>query len=51
MTRLQLHLVDGTYELFRSHFGAPAREAPDGTPVGAVAGRAEVMSVFEPAPW
>ena len=35
---MKLHLVDGTYELFRSHFGAPARAAPDGTPVGAIAG-------------
>ena len=33
-----LHLLDGTYELFRSHFGAPPRGAPDGTPIGAVHG-------------
>ena len=33
-----MHLLDGTYELFRSFFGAPARAAPDGTEVGAVAG-------------
>ena len=35
---VKLYLVDGTYELFRSHFGAPPRAAPDGQPVGAVAG-------------
>lgn len=35
---MQLHLLDGTYELFRSFFGAPPREAPDGREVGAVAG-------------
>ena len=35
---MKLYLVDGTYELFRAHFGAPPRNAPDGRPVGAVAG-------------
>ncbi len=35
---MRLHLLDGTYELFRAHFGAPERPAPDGRPVGAVAG-------------
>ncbi len=35
---MKLFLVDGTYELFRSHFGAPPRVAPDGQPVGAVTG-------------
>ncbi len=35
---MNLYLVDGTYELFRAHFGAPSRSAPDGAPVGAVAG-------------
>ena len=35
---MQLHLLDGTYELFRSFFGAPPRSAPDGREVGAVAG-------------
>ena len=34
----QLHLLDGTYELFRSHFGAPPRSSPDGMEVGAVHG-------------
>lgn len=30
--------MDGTYELFRSYFGAPKRKAPNGTEIGAVAG-------------
>jgi 5'-3' exonuclease len=33
-----LHLLDGTYELFRSYFGVPPRSAPDGREVGAVRG-------------
>ena len=32
---MKIYLVDGTYELFRSHFGAPPRKAPDGREVGA----------------
>ncbi|MFI5276065.1 MAG: 5'-3' exonuclease H3TH domain-containing protein [Ktedonobacterales bacterium] len=35
---MKLYLVDGTYELFRSHFGAPPRTAPDGREVGATLG-------------
>ncbi len=35
---MQLHLLDGTYELFRSHFGAPPRHAPDGRAIGATRG-------------
>lgn len=35
---MRLHLLDGTYELFRSYFGAPRRTAPDGHEVGAIAG-------------
>ena len=35
---MNLHLVDGTYELFRAHFGAPPRIAPDGREIGAVQG-------------
>lgn len=33
-----LHLLDGTYELFRNHFGAPPRQTPEGWEIGAVAG-------------
>src|SRR5689334_20758768 len=35
---MKIYLVDGTYELFRSHFGAPSRKAPDGREVGATLG-------------
>ena len=35
---MKLHLVDGTYELFRNHFGAPPKKAPDGHEVGATLG-------------
>jgi 5'-3' exonuclease len=35
---LKIHLVDGTFELFRSYFGAPRATAPDGREVGATRG-------------
>ena len=35
---MKIHLVDGTYELFRHHFGAPPRKAADGREVGATVG-------------
>lgn len=35
---MQLHLIDGTYELFRAYFGVPKRHAPDGREVGAIYG-------------
>ena len=35
---MKVHLVDGTYELFRSYFALPPIKAPDGRPVGAVRG-------------
>jgi 5'-3' exonuclease len=35
---MKIHLVDGTYELFRSHFGAPPRRDPGGREVGATVG-------------
>ncbi len=38
-----LHVVDGTYELFRSYFAVPARTAPDGTEVGATYGLLQSM--------
>jgi 5'-3' exonuclease len=33
-----VHLIDGTYELFRSHFGAPPRQTPEGWEIGATHG-------------
>src|SRR5690606_34578601 len=35
---VRVHLVDGTYELFRSYYGAPSASAPDGREVGATRG-------------
>ena len=35
---MRVHLVDGTYELFRQFFGQPPRAADDGTEVGATYG-------------
>jgi 5'-3' exonuclease len=35
---LRIHLVDGTYELFRSFYGAPPKKSPDGREVGATKG-------------
>ena len=35
---MKIHLVDGTYELFRAHFGAPPKKAANGMEVGATLG-------------
>lgn len=35
---MKVHLIDGTFELFRAYYGAPAASAQDGTEVGAVRG-------------
>jgi 5'-3' exonuclease len=35
---MKVHLVDGTYELFRNYYGAPPKTAPDGREVGATLG-------------
>ena len=35
---MQVHLVDGTYELFRHYYGRPEHLDPDGVDVGAVRG-------------
>ena len=35
---MKIHLVDGTYELFRAYFAMPKITSPDGRPVGAVRG-------------
>lgn len=47
---MKIHLIDGTYELFRNHFGAPPRKAPDGREVGATLGllRSMLMLVTSP---
>lgn len=43
---MKIHLVDGTYELFRSHFGAPPKKAPDGREVGATLGLVRSMMLL-----
>ncbi|MHB8328852.1 MAG: flap endonuclease, partial [Acidimicrobiales bacterium] len=35
---MKVHLLDGTYELFRHHFGQPPRASADGAEIGAVRG-------------
>lgn len=35
---MKIHLIDGTYELFRSFYGPPPKKAPDGKEVGATIG-------------
>ncbi len=40
---MNLHLIDGTYELFRAHFALPALQAPDGREVAAVRGLAQTL--------
>jgi 5'-3' exonuclease len=35
---MKLHLVDGTYELFRNYYGAPPKKLADGREVGAALG-------------
>ena len=37
---MRVHLIDGTYELFRTFFGAPSATASDGREVGATRGLA-----------
>ena len=40
---MKVHLVDGTYELFRAHFAMPSISAPDGREVGAVRGLVQTL--------
>jgi 5'-3' exonuclease len=40
---VKVHLIDGTYELFRAFYGTPARQAADGSEVGAVRGLARSL--------
>ncbi len=35
---MNIHLIDGTYELFRNYYGAPKRTSPDGREAGATVG-------------
>ena len=40
---MKIHLVDGTYELFRAYYAQPPAAAPDGRPVSAVRGLIQTM--------
>jgi 5'-3' exonuclease len=40
---MEVHLVDGTYELFRAYYGAPPATAPDGREIGATIGLARSL--------
>lgn len=43
---MDVHLVDGTYELFRSWFGAPESKSPSGQEVGATRGFLRSMAAM-----
>ena len=43
---MKVHLIDGTYELFRSHFAMPSFTGADGREVGAVRGFIQSMLVL-----
>jgi len=47
---MKIHLIDGTYELFRNHFGAPPKKAKNGQEVGATLGvlRSLLMLLQDP---
>jgi 5'-3' exonuclease len=47
---MKIYLVDGTYELFRNHFGAPPKKSLDGREVGATLGlmRSLLMLLAQP---
>ena len=48
MSRMDVHLIDGTYELFRHFFAVPAAADVNGQEIGAVrAALASVLSVIE----
>jgi len=43
---MKIHLVDGTYELFRAHFGAPPKKSSSGQEVGATFGLVRSMMLL-----
>lgn len=43
---MRIHLVDGTYELFRSFYATPPKKAPDGREVGATLGLLRSLHVL-----
>ncbi|MCA9871364.1 MAG: flap endonuclease, partial [Anaerolineae bacterium] len=47
---MKVHLLDGTYELFRAFYGPPPRKAPDGREVGATVGLLRSLQALLNAP-
>jgi 5'-3' exonuclease len=47
---MKVHLVDGTYELFRNFYGAPPKKAQDGREVGATLGLLRSLMMMLTAP-
>ncbi len=47
---MKIHVIDGTFELFRAHFGAPSATSPGGQEVGATRGllRSLLVLLAEP---
>ncbi len=43
---MKVHLIDGTYELFRAHFGAPSAKSTTGQEVGATRGLLRSMAAL-----
>ena len=43
---MKVHLIDGTYELFRNFFGAPKARSPAGAEVGATRGLLRSLAYF-----
>jgi 5'-3' exonuclease len=43
---MEVHLIDGTYELFRAHFGAPSHRTARGQEVGAARGLLRSLSAM-----
>ena len=43
---MKIHLVDGTYELFRAYYAQPKRSAPNGQEVGAILGLMRTLIVL-----
>jgi 5'-3' exonuclease len=47
---VKVHLVDGTFELFRAYFGAPEASSPQGVEVGATRGLMRSMAALVSQP-
>mgnify|MGYP001414534342 CR=1 FL=1 len=43
---MKVHLIDGTYELFRAYYGAPQKNSPEGIEVGATLAFSRTLMVL-----